>query len=201
MPPPFSTLVEPPLSMWKSSKVTVLPGRIVKVVSPGEPTTMGEGSTFIPVIVTLRSMVTVSVEFPTSCMVWQLALFTADWTVSYLSGTVQAAAPTPCTFPFVFACLAKVGSAPAAIVAAATSVIVTNNIVRLISATSRKERGTIHPTVSSNGDKCDGSREEAQLFDKATGRIPDTCCLRPVAPKIPDSGAALGLDQVLLSLA
>jgi hypothetical protein len=37
--------------------------------------------------------------------------------------------------------LAKVGIAPAAIIAAVTSTNVTNNIMRLMSATSRKERG------------------------------------------------------------
>jgi hypothetical protein len=87
-------------------------------------------------------MVTLSVEFPTSCIVWQLGSSTADWIVGYVvPGTSQALAPTPRPSPFVFGCLAKVGSAPAAIIAAATSTNVTNNIMRLISAASRKERG------------------------------------------------------------
>ena len=57
------------------------------------------------------------------------------------TGYLTGARANPPPSPLVFGCLAKVGSAPAAIIATATSTNVKNNIMRLISATTRKERG------------------------------------------------------------
>src|SRR4028119_500941 len=87
--------------------------------------------------------------------------------------TVQVpSSPTCGPSATVFACLAKVGSALAAIIAAATRATVPNNITRLTMRNPFRSRaGLVSPAVSrNNGGKFDGSQGQVQLPRTPLGR-------------------------------
>jgi hypothetical protein len=181
MPPPCSTVAAPP-AIWKSSKVTVVPARIVKTGVPELPLTSGGPAVPTPEIVRLRSMVTLSVGLPTSWIVWQLASFTADWMEGSVAlGTSQTPASGACG-PLVVPCVAKADDAPADTIVAATGTARARyDILRFNSPPLVSSRRSFEPATGDPEAQCDCCDQRAQTdasavagpyrFDDPDGRV------------------------------